>query len=265
MEGWASWMASAGKTVETIKLRTGHVRKVFTDLDVKDFTEVAESQLVSFLAAQQWKPNTRRSYRASLRGFFAWAVHARLIDHSPAALIPQVPIPRAKPRPIPELPYRSALQVAKYDRQLRIGIRLGGNCGLRRFELAKVHTDDVVEDLVGHALRVTGKGGHERMVPLPDDLADELRTLPRGWLFPSTRIPGRHATAGAVGRWISNALGPGYTTHNLRHRCGTVALMRNGGDLRAVQELLGHAKPETTMIYTLVPDVAVRRAMEAAS
>lgn len=52
--------------------------------------------------------------------------------------------------------------------------------------------------------------------------------------------------------------------HTLRHRCATVAYAKTR-DLRAVQELLGHAKPETTAIYTAVPDDAVRDAMRAAA
>jgi integrase/recombinase XerC len=258
-------MRTANRSPGTIALRTFHVRRVLDELGVETLGDVTTEQLVELLANKRWKPNTRRSYRASLRTFFSWARASGLIERSPVDLIPAPQLPRSKPHPLPEPAYRTALQVARYDQRLRVAIQLGGQCGLRRGEIAQVHRDDVVEDLVGSTLRVIGKGGHERYVPLPAELADQLLALPRDWLFPSPRIPGRHATSGAVGRWISSVLPAGYTTHSLRHRCGTMALRNSGGDLRAVQELLGHAKAETTQIYTLIGQDAIRAAMESAA
>jgi integrase/recombinase XerC len=264
VERWASWMRAAGRSPNTVALRVGHIRKILRDLQADDLASVSTEDLVQYLARQTWKPNTRRSYRATMRVFFDWARAAGLVQASPAELVPTTKLPRARPHPLPERAYRTALATTT-DKPLRIGIQLGGQCGLRRSEISRVRREDVAPDLVGYSLRVVGKGGHERMVPLPDDLADQLLAQPAGWLFPSPRRPGHPVTPGAVGKWISEAIGPGHTTHSLRHRCATVALWRNGGDLRAVQELLGHAKPETTALYTLIPDSAVRAAMEAAA
>lgn len=257
-------MRAAGRSPNTIALRVGHVRKILRDLRTDDLATVSTEDLVELFARQRWKANTRRSYRASMRVFFEWAQAAGLVESSPAALVPTTKLPRSKPHPVPEKVYRTALATTT-DKPLRIGIQLGGQCGLRRSEIARVCREDVQPDLVGFSLRVLGKGGHERMVPLPDGLAGQLLARPPGWLFPSSRRPGQPVTAGALGKWISEILGGGHTTHSLRHRCATVALHRNGGDLRAVQELLGHAKPETTAIYTLIPDSAIRAAMEAAA
>lgn len=129
-------------------------------------------------------------------------------------------------------------------------------------ELARVRREDVETDLVGWSLRVTGKGGHVRMVPLPEDLSALIRNRPPGWVFPSSH--GGHLTPHHLGKLITRWLPGDLTTHTLRHRCGTVAYAATR-DLRAVQELLGHAKPETTAIYTAVPDGAVRAAVAATS
>lgn len=137
---------------------------------------------------------------------------------------------------------------------------LAAQCGLRRSEIARTRREDVEPDLVGYALRVAGKGGHVRLVPLPDDLAAAILDRGPGWLFPSSH--GGHLTPHHLGKIVSRHLPPGFTTHTLRHRCGTVAY-RETRDLRAVQELLGHAKPETTAIYTQVPDGALRAAIAA--
>jgi site-specific recombinase XerD len=62
-----------------------------------------------------------------------------------------------------------------------------------------------------------------------------------------------------LGKLITEALPGDWTAHTLRHRFGTVAYQATG-DIRAVQELLGHASPTTTAIYTKVTDGAMRRA-----
>jgi integrase len=165
------------------------------------------------------------------------------------------------PRPTPEHHFFEALRQAPEREGLML--RLAGYCGLRRGEISRVRREHVEEDLLGHELRVIGKGGHQRMVPLPDDLAADLLACPPGWIFPSPQRPGP-LTAAHVGVLVSRLLPEGWTCHTLRHRCGTVAYGEGGKDLRAVQELLGHAKPETTARYTQIPSSAVRNAMLAA-
>jgi integrase/recombinase XerD len=67
-----------------------------------------------------------------------------------------------------------------------------------------------------------------------------------------------------LGRTVSAALGSGLTTHTLRHRAATTAYAGTH-DLRAVQEMLGHSKPETTAQYTAIPDSSIRAAVAAAA
>lgn len=72
------------------------------------------------------------------------------------------------------------------------------------------------------------------------------------------RIPvSGHLSARRVGELVAEALPGRWTAHTLRHRYATLAYQRTG-DLRAVQELLGHAKPETTARYTLVAPPTLR-------
>ena len=120
--------------------------------------------------------------------------------------------------------------------------------GLRRCEVATVKGADVT----GQWLRVTGKGGHTRMVPLPRHLAARVRSTP-GWVFPGA-IDG-HLSARRVGEIVGALLPDGVTAHALRHRYATRVYQRSG-DIRAVQTLLGHAKLDTTMIYVAVHDDA---------
>lgn len=256
---WVAWMRVAGRPETTIGLRVYHLRRIMRELEMDPWVVTTE-QLVHYLASQSWAPETRRSYRASLRAFYGWAqATGRRLD-SPAHLLPSVTVPRGKPRPTPELIYHDAMHRA--GARERLMIELAAQCGLRRGEIARVHTGDLVQDLLGHSLRVVGKGGHVRMVPLPPLLAASILGAPAGWLFPSPHSAGGHLTEHHVGVLVSRLLPEGWTCHTLRHRCGTVAYAASH-DLRAVQELLGHAKPETTALYTKVSPASVRACVVA--
>lgn len=261
LEGWAAWMRTAGRPRTTIGLRTYHVTRAARELPVP-LIDATDGDLVAWLGGQDWAPATRRSYRASLVQFYRWVVASGFRMDNPAALLPSVSVPRGRPRPAPDTVFRAALDAA--DPRARLAMLLAGQCGLRRGEIAGLHTDNLEHDLVGYSLRVVGKGGHTRMVPLPDqDRALEflLRRPDPGWVFPSPA--GGHLTAEHVGKIVSRALPPGWTCHTLRHRFATT-VYRNTRDIRGVQELLGHAKPETTAIYTLVPSSDLRAAVNTA-
>lgn len=245
-----------------MRLRRYHVQRVMAGVGVDPWQLDAE-QLQGWLASQPWAPETRRAYRASLRAFYSWAQATGRRADSPAHLLPVVRVPRGVPRPTPDAIYRDALAAA--TPRVRLMLQLGAVLGLRRGEIAALRREDVLPDQVPGlwSLRVLGKGGHVRMVPLPAYLAQQLLAQPAGWLFPSPHRAG-HLTPAHVGKLVSATLPEGWTCHTLRHRCATVAY-RGTRDLRAVQQLLGHAKPETTARYTQVPDDAVRDAVRCAA
>lgn len=259
LTAFRAYMQGVGVPDGTAKLRGYHLSRAAAGLGGSPWL-VSLDDLTGWLGTQGWGPNTRRSYRTTLRAFYAWAMATGRTKVSPAHQLPPVKVPRGRPRPTPEIAYREAL--ARADARVHLAIRLAGQCGLRRSEVAQAHTDDLERDLLGWTLRVAGKGGHVRMVPLPHDLGDELAARPAGWLFPSSH--GTHLTPGHLGKLVAAMLPGDLSTHTLRHRAATMAYAATH-DLRAVQELLGHSKPETTAIYTLVPDDAVRAAMNGAA
>lgn len=257
---WTRYLIALSTPETTITVRRHHLHQLAAGFEHTSPWDLTFDDLIDWFARQSWAPNTRRSYRTTLRAFYSWGMATGRTTESPAHLVPPIRVPRGKPRPTPEIVYREALERA--DDRTRLAIMLAAQCGLRRAEVAAVRTDHVVADLVGRALRVTGKGGHVRIVPLPDELADLIEARPAGWLFPSPA--GGHLTPHHLGKLIARCLPGDWTTHTLRHRCGTVSYAATR-DLRAVQELLGHQKPETTAIYTQVPDESVRAAMLAAA
>lgn len=266
VNSWADWLNAIGRPPTTIGLRIYHVRRAFREID-RDPFELEVDDLVQWLKVKSWKLETRRSYLSSLRAFYRWCQATGRRMDNPAALFPPITPPRGIPRPTPDAVYRQAVLDA--DDRVRLMIRLAAICGLRCGEIARLRREDVMQDLVGHSIYVRGKGGHVRIVPLTADLARELLACPAGWIFPSCSTrggrAGQHLTPAHVGKLVSRALpGDGWTCHTLRHRCATVAYALER-DLLAVQELLGHAKTETTRRYTQIPVDAVRRAVAAAA
>ena len=141
-------------------------------------------------------------------------------------------------------------------------VELFYSSGLRLSELTGLNLLDL--DLLSDQLKVRGKGSKERLVPLGRqagqvllrylDAREELARKPgadRAAVFLNPR--GRRLTPRSVQRLVHRALdavgGDGLKTHSLRHTFAT-HLLDAGADLRAVQELLGHASLSTTQIYT---------------
>jgi len=125
-------------------------------------------------------------------------------------------------------------------------LRLAAECGLRRAEIAVIHTRDLIEDLLGWSLLVHGKGRKQRIVPLTDGIAAQLRELEPGYVFPG-QIDG-HLSPRRVGELATVVLDDSWTLHTLRHRFATRTYSIDH-DTFAVQELLGHASAETTRRY----------------
>lgn len=220
--------------------------------------ELDDERLVSWCGRQDWAVETRRGVRASLLAFYLWAVAVGRTTTNPAAALPKVRAALPRPRPAPEIAYRTALERA--DDRGRLILRLAAEIGMRRAEVARAHSRDLIEDLEGWSLIVHGKGGRQRVVPLTDGLASAIRARGAGYLFEG-RDSG-HLSPRWVGKIVTQLL-PGDTTmHQLRHRFATRAYSVDR-DVFAVQELLGHASPETTRRYVVVPSASLRSTVRA--
>lgn len=143
------------------------------------------------------------------------------------------------------------------DTRTGLMVRLAAFCGLRAAEITRVRG----EHFDGDVLRVYGKGGKVRTVPVLDPVLAAALAAEDGPLVVS-HTTGGPLTPGTVSRLLSAELGR-WTGHKLRHRYGTRAYA-GSTDLLAVMTLLGHSRPETTQRYVAVPDRAVRTAAAAA-
>ena len=146
------------------------------------------------------------------------------------------------------------------------------NCGLRISELVGLNISDVAED----RLRVVGKGDRERIVYMNQAVADAINayiplrekygTGHTHALFVSER--GERIARSTVHRLVKVHLGEaglereGFSSHKLRHTAATL-MLRNGVDVRTLQELLGHEHLNTTEIYTHIENTDLRVAANA--
>jgi integrase/recombinase XerD len=240
--------------------------------------QVVDATVRSFVAsisASTWgedeRPYSARSVAralSSVRSFHRFLVREGAADRDPAADVVQPKLPRSLPHPL------SVDEIARIveapDNGTSAGLRdrailevLYG-AGLRISELVGLDVDDV--DLEEGFVRVLGKGGKEREVPLGGFGREAVsayltRVRPtfaspttRGALFLNqrggrlsrqscARLLAAHARTARIERRV--------TLHTLRHSFAT-HLLEGGADIRVVQELLGHASVATTQIYTLV-------------
>ena len=257
IEGWTDTLRAAGLSAQTIKSRRYKMVHLAALLMPSGPEDVTTEQIVQAFARQQWKPETRKAYRNTISSFFRWLHKSGRRSDDPSLDVPSVKKPHAHPRPCPDRYIAAAMEMATSSERLMI--RLGAECGLRRGEIARVHSDDVVADNAGRSLIVRGKGDKQRIVPLPDDLAGIIMDA-HGYLFPGRF--GGHVEESYVGDHISHLLPDGYGAHTLRHRFATVTYATTH-DLFVVAELLGHESVETTEHYVAMPDGRLRAATAA--
>jgi integrase/recombinase XerC len=220
-------------------------------------------RIAAGLARAGRNPRSIQRFLSAARSFGRWAVREGLLESSPAASL-RGPRPR---RPLPrglDVDQAARAMLQPSDRTLdlrdRAMLELFYSSGLRLSELTGLDLGSV--DLADGLVRVLGKGRRERTVPVgqmarkavQDWLAVRLEWAApeESALFVSQR--GRRLGNRAVQSRLALAgqragLGERLHPHRLRHAFAS-HLLESSGDLRAVQELLGHADLATTQIYT---------------
>ena len=236
---------------------------------------------------------TRSRRLAGVRSFFRYLLREERIETDPTQGLPLPKIPRRAPQPLSvddcwTLAEQDGIQAAHpsekpQQRRARLRdralIELLYGAGLRVGELVGLDVRDL--DLLRGDVRVLGKGGKERIVPLPEGareaLEDWLTERERPGLlgeplFVSLR-PGPDGSLRRLGardvrrvlerRARSGGLLDHVHPHKLRHSYAT-HLLDMGADLREIQELLGHASLSTTQKYTGVSVEHLRQVYDSA-
>jgi site-specific recombinase XerD len=235
-------LEASRKAPGTISLRLRHLDEL--QRMHPDLARVQERDLEEFLGSRaHLAPETVKSYRSSLVGFYKWAKRRGHVETNPASDLEPVRVPPSTPRVADDADIEAALLTATSARD-RALILLGREAWLRASEIASLTTSA----RNGTMLRVTGKGGRTRVVAISGRLLEVLLELEheqgRGYYFPG-RFKG-HMDSTALYKIVRRLTG--WNPHALRHR-GASAGFAATHDLRSVQKGLGHASIATTERY----------------
>ena len=212
---------------------------------------------------------------SSLRQFYRLQLRDGGMQADPTLLVDAPKLPRGLPKALPESDIEALLR-APPDTPLglrdRSMLELMYATGLRVTELVGLRTAEV--NLRQGVLRVTGKGGKERLVPVGEEAAHWLLRYvgeARPLLLKGVAVDALFVTARRAGMtrqmfWVvvkKYAMAAGIpasriSPHVLRHSFAT-HLLNHGADLRALQLMLGHSSLSTTQIYTLVAKEGLKR------
>ncbi|WP_103172354.1 tyrosine recombinase XerC [Paracoccus sp. SY] len=248
----------------------------------KSLADLRQTDMRAFAAAERARGLGARSLarrQSAVRSFLRWIGDREGHDLSAALSTRSPKYTRSLPRPLTPDQARDTLDMVALGhdtpwvaaRDTAVMTLLWG-CGLRISEALSLNGDDWP---FRDSLTITGKGGRQRHVPvLPvarQAVADYLRLCP--WeptpgqpLFRGVR--GGRLAPGIIEGAMQKAraalgLPPTATPHALRHSFAT-HLLAAGGDLRTIQELLGHASLSTTQVYTGVDDAHLMAVYRAA-
>jgi len=225
-------------------------------------------------------PATVARKLAAVRGLYGFLVRTERVGQNPAELVSSPKRAEKLPDVLTVEQMRSLLERIPAHTPLelrdRAMLELAYSCGLRCEEI--VNLDQGAIDFESEQLRVLGKGGKERILPVGEPAQQALRRyLERGrhalatdprepalFLSKSGRRLSNSDITRRLGLWTREAaMAAGVSPHSLRHSFAT-HLLEGGADLRTIQELLGHASISTTQVYTRV-DAARLRDTYAAS
>lgn len=233
-----------------------------------DLADVQTVDIRAFLSrptpsGRPLSPSSRATYLAHVSSFYRWAVRYKHLDADPTVDLDPPKVPNRLPRPIPRQALDAAIRTASAE--VRAWLMLGALAGLRCSESASLHADNLRLDDSPPMLRVTGKGGKTRTIPIHPDLAAELAQWPTdGYLFPWRDS---HVKPEEVSRLVNKHLrGLGFkdTAHSTRHRFGT-DMYRGTRDIIATKDLLGHASVATTQVYAQADPSGLYAAISALS
>jgi integrase/recombinase XerC len=214
---------------------------------------------------------------STVRGFFGWLMRRQRIDNTVLSALRNPRLPRAVPKALTAAEALEAVEavgelsdsdwIARRDVAVLTllygaGLRIGEAIALDRGQAPRPGADG------GASLTITGKGNKQRMVPLLPvvvaAIADYLAACP--WQGDSHAPLFRGARGGRLNPRLVQlqmqklrpllGLPESATPHALRHSFAT-HLLAGGGDLRTIQELLGHASLSTTQRYTAVDAAAL--------
>ncbi|OUS12204.1 recombinase XerC, partial [Rhodospirillales bacterium 47_12_T64] len=279
IEGWLRWHTTEKRSSEnTLEAYAHDIRsflyflsdhsgelislKMLNDLQTRDF----RSWLAARAGRELSKTSTARALSA-VRGFFKWLNRHQLTNNNALDILRTPKRPHTVPKALTKDEAKKVMEESsKLQDDTWVGLRdqavmlLLYGCGLRISEALSLNQEEAPTKEQA-TLRILGKGNKERLVPLLPVVCEAIAKYqaacpfslkPDGPLF--IGVKGKRLSARVIQLQTQKLRGllklpETATPHALRHSFAT-HLLANGGDLRAIQELLGHASLSTTQRYT---------------
>ena len=243
---------------------------IFNNYINKDFKSIKKNDLehfIEYLTKQNKDSKTIAHNITVLRNLYKFLEVEEVINENPTFYIEQPKINKTLPTVLSEEEIDLILDIKlnnKYDYRNKAMLELMYATGLRISELITLKTHDINIDMA--CVKVMGKGSKERIIPIGDYALDALKTYmynyrpallkkdKNDYVFLSSRgtFMSRQAFFKIIkGIAVEKNIKTEFSPHTLRHSFAT-HLLKNGADLRSIQELLGHVNLSTTQIYTHV-------------
>lgn len=235
---------------------------ILDELKRKDF-----SFYIKNLARNEINPSTITRKIASIKGFFKYLCHKRIIKTNPSISITSPKLPKRLPKVLSINELEKILEQNLEIQDYAI-VELLYSAGLRVSELTELELKNI--DLTQQTIKVFGKGSKERIVPIGKKCSEivqkylkkreliALKYNSKPYLFLTN--DGKKITRQRVYKIIhslGDIVGKNISPHTIRHSFAT-HLLERGADLRVVQELLGHASIVTTQLYTHISKKTLR-------
>jgi len=279
---WERWLVARSAAPKTLRAYLADVTQLAEwagahDLAPEDLDHKRLRQFAGVLSERGASKSTIARKLASARSFYRHLVDRGELEASPADLVTSPKRDQYLPRVLKEEDVAALLDSIPASTPLELRDRaifeLAYATGLRAEELTTLDMGDA--DFDAEELRVHGKGGKERIVPIGEQAWRTLNAyLERGrpllaregdtgeraiFLSKSGRRLGTADLRRRLRAWAQRAgMPPGATPHTLRHSFAT-HLLEGGADLRTIQELLGHSTISTTQTYTRVESRRLRK------
>ena len=258
-------------SAHTIKAYDNDLTRFAAYVGDRGWKRIDHLQVRGFLShlceLQLAKTSVARSL-AAVRSFYRWLARQGVVEENPALLVSTPKLPKKLPR-VPTIEEinaafdRGVSETSSFPERDQLILELLYGCGIRNSELIAINLDDV--GLGSGGILIRGKGKKQRYVPFGESARNTLAAYLRvrqkllsgsGKMTAGLLINRRGArlTTRSVARIvksmaIASGLSPAVHPHTLRHAFGT-HMLEEGADLRAIQELLGHARLSTTQRYT---------------
>lgn len=285
LESFTARALARGLSANTIKSYKSDIADLLEFLDKKQL-EISTDSIRDWLFAISQAGGSKATLArktSSIKAFTAWLFEREILSEDSGLRLRSPKLDRPLPKVATEVSLESIFErlrersVGQQPSALmeRVAFELLYATGMRVSELAGVNLQDI--DHSRALIRVTGKGNKQRMLPYGSPAADALdqwirfgrpklqtEKSPDSLLLSSRglRVGVRQLyslVARELGQTPTGKAGP----HTLRHSAAT-HLLDHGADLRAVQEILGHASLGTTQIYTHVSVERLRKSFEQA-